>query len=73
MKYKAKKSYASLSNSDNFLALGSASTHLILKAGEVAEFNGEVPDKIKECLNEVKENKKQEVSKVVTSKSKENK
>ena len=34
MKYKAKDSYANLTDSENFISLHSASTHLILLAGE---------------------------------------
>ena len=39
MKYKAKKQYAELPNDKNFLALGSASTHLRLIAGEAVEIS----------------------------------
>ena len=57
MKYVAKKEYAALSDQDNFLALGSASTHLILKEGlevEVPKSLLPLPKKIKDCLKEVK-------------------
>jgi len=57
MKYKAKPEYAKLSNSDNFLALGSASTHLRLEAGMAVEINKALlplNKKIKDCLTEIK-------------------
>ena len=61
MKYIAKKEYAALSDQDNFLALGSASTHLILKDGlevEVPKALLPLPKKIKDCLKEVKKDGK---------------
>ena len=54
MKYKAKDSYANLTDSENFISLHSASTHLILLAGEEAEWKGSIPEKIKDCLTEIK-------------------
>ena len=59
MKYKAKKEYAELPNDKNFLALGSASTHLKLIAGLTVELNKniKISKEIKECLIEVKNTK----------------
>ena len=60
MKYKAKPEYSKLSNADNFLALGSASTHLWLEAGlevEIPKSLLPLAKKIKECLTEVGEKK----------------
>ena len=54
MKYKAKNSYKDLKDSENFISLHSTSTHLILLAGEEAEYKGSVPEKIKDCLTEIK-------------------
>lgn len=57
MKYKAKPEYAALSNDNNFLSLGSASTHLRLMDGLAVEIpKSLVPlnKKIKDCLTEVK-------------------
>ena len=57
MKYKAKPAYAALSNDENFLALGSATTHLRLMDGLVVEMPKSllpVNKKIKDCLTEVK-------------------
>ena len=60
MKVKAKASYRELSNEDNFLALGSASTHLKLIAGESVEV-GDVllpfSKELGECLTEIKSKK----------------
>lgn len=58
---KAKKEYANLKNSENFISLGSTSTHLKLMAGlEVEIHKALLPlnKKIKDCLME---NKKKEV------------
>ena len=57
MKYKAKNTYANLKDSENFLSLHSASTHLILLAGEEVEWNNSLPKKLKETLTEVKKPK----------------
>lgn len=60
MKVKAKASYGELSNEDNFLALGSASTHLKLVAGESVEIGSALlplADDLKECLTEIKSKK----------------
>mgnify|MGYP003149634331 CR=1 FL=1 len=60
MKYKAKVSYGELPNENNFLALGSASTHLKLMAGEIVEISNDLlplDKNIKECLTEIKSNK----------------
>ena len=57
MKYKAKKEYAELPNDKNFLALGSASTHLQLVAGLTVEINTKrlpIPKVISDCLTEIK-------------------
>ena len=57
MKYKAKKEYAELPNDKNFLALGSASTHLQLQAGLSVEINTKrlpIPKVISDCLIEIK-------------------
>ncbi len=61
MKYVAKKEYAALSDQDNFLALGSASTHLKLKSGlevEVPKSLLPLPKKLKDCLKESKKEAK---------------
>ena len=58
MKYKAKKSYAELSGTKNFEALGSASTHLLLVAGESVEISKALlplSKELEDCLEEVKE------------------
>ena len=57
MKYKAKKEYAELPNDKNFLALGSASTHLQLEAGLTVEIDTKrlpIPKAIGDCLTEIK-------------------
>tara|TARA_R110001583_G_scaffold45091_1_gene142414 strand:+ start:2519 stop:2707 length:189 start_codon:yes stop_codon:yes gene_type:complete len=57
MKVKANKGYFDLKDSDNFIALGSTSTHLKLIAGEEVEINkAHLPlsKKIKDCLVESK-------------------
>tara|TARA_B100000959_G_C14763069_1_gene534186 strand:- start:85 stop:282 length:198 start_codon:yes stop_codon:yes gene_type:complete len=54
-KYKAKPEYNELGDDKNFLALGSASTHLRLKAGlevEIPAVLSPLPKKLKECLKE---------------------
>ena len=53
-KYKAKKSYSELENSDNFLSLGSASKHIWLLEGSEIDCNFDVPEKLKKHLEEVK-------------------
>ena len=60
MKYKAKEAYISLPNNKNFLAMGSASTHLKLVAGEAVEIEGgllPLPKVISDCLAEIKSKK----------------
>ena len=57
MKIQAKKEYNALPDEDNFLALGSASTHLKLKDGMVVQLHKALlplPKKLKDCLKEVK-------------------
>ena len=57
MKYKAKKEYAELPDEKNFLALGSASTHLKLIAGLTVEINPKrlpISKTISDCLTEIK-------------------
>ena len=73
MKYKARSSYATLENTENFISLNSASTHLLLLEGLEVEFKGKVSKDLLEHLDKVVENNKPEVKKIVTSKSKENK
>ena len=57
MKLKAKVSYSELDDTENFNSLLSASTHLILLAGETAEWNGKIPKNLKEHLTEIKNTK----------------
>tara|TARA_Y100000593_G_C4264932_1_gene314246 strand:+ start:85 stop:276 length:192 start_codon:yes stop_codon:yes gene_type:complete len=60
MKCKAKKSYTELPNTDNFLAKGSASTHLLLVAGRAVEITKDLlplSKKLGECLEEIKDKK----------------
>ena len=60
MKVKAKPEYSALPNTANFLALGSASTHLWLLDGREVDIPaGLLPlaKKIKECLTEVGDKK----------------
>ena len=59
MKYKATADYVKLSNGENFISLQSASTHLILLAGEVVEWNKPLPKTIKDTLTEVKSKTKE--------------
>tara|TARA_R100000664_G_C2756332_1_gene144210 strand:+ start:1102 stop:1323 length:222 start_codon:yes stop_codon:yes gene_type:complete len=73
MKYKAKPSYATLDNTENFISLNSASTHLLLLEGLEVEFKGKVSKDLLEHLEKVVKDNKPEVKKIVTSKSKENK
>ena len=57
MQYKAKKEYAELPNDKNFLALGSASTHLKLVAGLTIEIDAKqlsIPKEVIDCLTEIK-------------------
>ena len=56
MKYKAKKSYYELSNSENFVAFGSSSTHLRLIDGLWVECSP--PSELAEHLQEQKSQKK---------------
>ena len=58
MKIKAKVSYSELDDTENFNSLLSASTHLILLAGETAEWNGNIPKDLKEHLTEIKNTNK---------------
>mgnify|MGYP005834385281 CR=1 FL=1 len=57
MKYKAKKSYAELPPTDNFLSLGMASKHTFLIEGLEIAFNGTLPKGLEDHLSEVKEKK----------------
>ena len=57
MKYKAKKSYTDLGDTENFKSLKSCSTHLKLKAGIAIEWNGDIPKDLKEHLTEIKDKK----------------
>ncbi len=57
MKIKAKSSYVDLDNTENFISLLSASTHLKLIAGETVEWKSEIPKKLKEHLTEAKDKK----------------
>lgn len=57
MTIKAKAEYNKLSDDKSFLGLGSASTHLKLKAGietEVPKSLLPLPKHIKECITEIK-------------------
>jgi|TARA_Y100000310_G_scaffold127201_1_gene126245 hypothetical protein len=59
-KYKAKKTYGELPNEKNFLALGSASTHLKLVAGESVEISDQLlplSKDLEDCLTEIKAKK----------------
>ena len=51
-KYKAKKSYLELKDTENFDGLGSPSKHGMLVAGYTLELDN-VPDKIKPHLQEI--------------------
>ena len=58
MKYKAKKSYTELSGTKNFEALGSASTHILLVAGQSVEISKALlplSKELEDCLIEIKE------------------
>jgi len=57
MKYKAKKSYTELDDTENFKSLKSCSTHLKLKAGIEIEWKGDIPKDLKEHLTEIKDKK----------------
>ena len=57
MKYKAKKSYTELDDTENFKSLLSCSTHLKLKAGLEIEWKGNIPKDLKEHLTEIKDKK----------------
>ena len=54
MKYKAKKTYRDLDDTENFKSLASCSTHLKLKAGQEIEWNGKVPKDLEKHLTEIK-------------------
>ena len=51
-KYKIKKSYLELKDTENYCSLGSASKHGRLVSGEALELTN-VPDKIKSHLQEI--------------------
>ncbi len=57
-KYKAKKSYAELDHNKNFTSLLSASTHLKLLAGEVVEWNNDIPKDLMKHLTKIKNTSK---------------
>ena len=57
MKYKAKKTYAELPPTENFLSLGMASKHIYLIEGLEITFNGILTKELKDHLSEVKEKK----------------
>ena len=60
MKYKANKKYNELPNEKNFLALGSASAHLKLVAGESVEISDQLlplSKDLEDCLTEIKAKK----------------
>tara|TARA_R100000664_G_C2748762_1_gene136169 strand:- start:185 stop:382 length:198 start_codon:yes stop_codon:yes gene_type:complete len=56
-KYKAKKSYNTLSDSENFLSLGMASKHAWLKDGLEIAYNGELSEELEKHLTKVGEKK----------------
>ena len=56
-KYKIKKSYLDLKDSENFDGLGSPSKHGLLVAGHILEM-ADVPEKIKPHLQEIKSTSK---------------
>tara|TARA_R110002020_G_scaffold17500_2_gene61389 strand:+ start:204 stop:389 length:186 start_codon:yes stop_codon:yes gene_type:complete len=58
-KYKIKKSYLDLKDTENFCSLGSPSKHGRLVAGETLELSN-VPEKIKPHLTEVGKKTKKE-------------
>ena len=58
MKYKAKDTYKQLSDEENFISLGSASTHLKLIADVEVEFNNKISSKLIKHLTEVKKGDK---------------
>ena len=60
MKYKAKKSYAELPPTENFLSLGMASKHTFLIEGLEITYNGTLPKELKDHLSEVKEKEAKE-------------
>ena len=55
MKYKAKKSYAELPPTENFLSLGMASKHIFLIEGLEITYNGNLTKGLKDHLSEIKE------------------
>ena len=66
MKYKSKKSYAELPDTKNFIAKGSASTHLLLVAGKTVEITEDLlplSKELGECLVEVNKKKETKESK----------
>ena len=56
-KYKAKKSYDELSDSENFLSLGMASKHIYLQDGLEITYNGELSEELEKHLTKVGEKK----------------
>ena len=56
-KYKAKKSYLKLKDTENFDGLGSPSKHGMLVAGYTLELE-DIPEKIKPHLQEIKSTSK---------------
>ena len=50
MKIKAKKTYKDLDNTENFISLGSTSTHLKLLAGLEVDWNKDLPKDLKDHL-----------------------
>ena len=58
MKIKANDTYLELSDEKNFISLNSASTHLKLKAGEEAEWDGKISKSLMAQLTKVKEGSK---------------
>lgn len=64
MKVKAKAEYAQLKENENFIALGSTSTHLRLLANievEISKQHLPLPKAILKTLTEIKADKKSEV------------
>ena len=57
MKYKAKKTYKTLEDSENFISLESTSTHIKLLAGLTVEWNGDISNNLKKHLTELKSKK----------------
>ncbi|QDP48967.1 MAG: hypothetical protein Unbinned1524contig1003_5 [Prokaryotic dsDNA virus sp.] len=57
MKVKAKASYKKLDNTENYISLGSESKHIWLLEGKEIEIKGNIPEKLKEHLTEIKNTK----------------